>query len=203
MKRWLAILGVGAILSACSGMPQVNSESKYKTQYNASETTYRGVPISKYTGAERRHLFIYHYDVAPEVIFDDLIRLKGMEGIRWDDNGTGIEGPGKGTIRWVSLAGGEIREEIMEYDPPYMHFYQIDPEKSTFKFKLKNHIAAVTVESDGTAGSLVTWRIYYDYTTNPLTVLKKPIFNTAIPQVLDGLVKTHGGTRLQPQDPPS
>ena len=54
----------------------------------------------------RRHLFIYHYDVAPEVIFDDLIRLKGMEGVRWDDNGTGIEGPGKGTIRWVSLAGG-------------------------------------------------------------------------------------------------
>jgi hypothetical protein len=170
-------------------MPQVNSEPKFKTQYNASETTFQGVPISKYSNAERRHLFIYHYNVAPEVIFEDLVRLKGMEGVRWDDNGTGIEGPGKGTIRWVSLAGGEIREEIMEYDPP----------KSTFKFKLKNHIAAVTVESDGAAGSLVTWRIYYDYTMNPLTLLKKPIFNTAIPQVLDGLVKTHGGTRLQPE----
>ena len=108
MKRWLAILGVGGILSGCSGMPQVNSEPKFKTQYNASETTFQGVPISKYSNAERRHLFIYHYDVAPDVIFDDLVRLKGMEGVRWDDNGTGIEGPGKGTIRWVSLAGGEI-----------------------------------------------------------------------------------------------
>ena len=109
MKRWLAIIGVGGILSGCSGLPQVNSEPKFKTQYNTSETTFQGVPISKYSNAERRHLFIYHYDVAPEVIFEDLVGLKGMEGVRWDDNGTGIEGPGKGTIRWVSLAGVEIR----------------------------------------------------------------------------------------------
>jgi hypothetical protein len=199
MKRWLAIIGVGGILSGCSGMPQVNSEPKFKTQYNASETTFQGVPTSKYSNAEMRNLFIYHIEAPQDVIFDETVRLKGMEGVRWDDNGTGIEGPGKGTIRWVSSPGGEIREEIMEYDPPHMHFYQIDPEKSTFKLKLKHHIAAVTVESDGATGSLVTWRIYYDYTMNPLTLLKKPIFNTAIPQVLDGLVKTHGGTRLQPE----
>ena len=86
----------------------------------------------------------------------------------------------------------------MEYDPPYMHFYQIDPAKSTFKFRLKNHIAVVTVESDGEGGSIVTWRIYYDYTFQLLSPLKKPIFNTAIPKGLDGLVKIHGGTRLRP-----
>ena len=51
MKRWLAILGVGGILSGCSGLPQVNSEPKYKTEYTASATTFRGVPISKYAGA--------------------------------------------------------------------------------------------------------------------------------------------------------
>ena len=157
MKHCLAIVGVGGILSGYRGLPHVNSEQKYKTQYNASETTLRDVPISKYTKAKRRHLFIYHYEVAPDIIFEDLIRLKGMDGIRWDENGTGIEDPGKGTIRWVSLAGGEIREEIMEYDPPHMHFYQIDPEKSTFKFKLKNHIAAVTVESDRKGGAIVAW----------------------------------------------
>ena len=104
----------------------------------------------------------------------------------------------KGTIRWVANMGKEIREELMEYDPPYMHFYQIDPEKSTFKFRLKNHIAVVTVESDGEEGSILSWRIYYDYIARPLTALKKPIFNTAIPKGLDGLVKIHGGTRLEP-----
>ncbi len=79
-----------------------------------------------------------------------------------------------------------------------MLFYQIDPAQSTFKFHLKNHIAAVTVESDGEGGAIVTWRIYYDYTSSPLSPLKKPIFNTAIPKGLDGLVEIHGGTRLKP-----
>ena len=139
-----------------------------------------------------------HYDVAPEVIFEDVVRLKDFAPVRWDDNGTGIEGPGKGTIRWVSAAGKEVREELMEYDPPHMHFYQIDPKKSTFKFRMKNHIAAVTVESDGKAGSIVTWRIYYDYIARPLSAMKKPIFNQVISGGLNGLVKIHGGTRLEP-----
>ena len=199
MKLWLTIFGV-VLLAGCNGLPPVNSEPKYTTDYNANDTAFRGVPISKYSSAERRHMFIYHFDVAPAVIFDDVVRLKG-EKVRWDDNGTGIQGPGKGTIRWVSLLGGEVREELMEYDPPYMHFYQIDPEKSTFKFHLKNHIAAVTVESDGGKGSIVTWRIYYDYTSSPLSRLKKPIFNVGIPKILDGLIDIHGGTRLEPHEP--
>ena len=86
----------------------------------------------------------------------------------------------------------------MEYDPPYMHFYRIDPAKSTFKFRLKNHVAVVTVEPGGEDGSIVTWRIHYDYTVRLLSPLKKPIFNTVIPKGLDSLVKTHGGTRLEP-----
>jgi hypothetical protein len=180
----------------------VNSEPKYTTQYSGSEVIFRGAPISKYSEAPRRHLFIYHFEAPPPVIFDDLVLLKGFAPIRWDDNGTGIEGPGKGTIRWAAVAGKEVREELVEYDPPHMHFDQIDPARSTFKFLLKNHIAAVTVESDGGAGSIVTWRIYYDNVARPLSAMKKPIFNTAIPKGLDGLVEIHGGTRLEPGDEP-
>ena len=197
MKLWLVLCGL-VILSGCSGLPKVNSVPMYTTKYNTSDTSFRGVPVSEYSEAERRHLFIYHYKASPEVIFDDVVRLKGFAQVRWDDNGTGIEGPGKGTIRWVSMPTGEIREEIMEFDPPYMHFYQIDPNKSTFKFRLKNHIAVVTVESDGDLGSIVIWRIYYDYVFRLLSPLKKPIFNTAIPKGLDELLKIHGGTRLEP-----
>ena len=62
---------------------------------------------------------------------------------------------------------------------------------------------AITIESDGEDGSIVTWRIYYDYVWRPLTVLKKPIFNSAIPGGLDKLVEIHGGTRLEPSDPES
>ena len=187
-------------MTACGGLPRVNSEPKYTTQYGASETVFRGASISKYSDAPRRHLFIYYFEAPSDVIFEDVARLKGFAPVRWDDNGTGIEGPGVGTIRWVEVAGKEVREEFVEYDPPHMHFYQIDPAQSTFKFRLKNHIAAVTVESDGEEGSIVTWRIYYDYVARPLTVMKKPIFNTAIPQGLDGLTKIHGGTRLERRD---
>jgi len=197
MKLCMAVWGL-VILAGCGGLPKVNSEPIFTTKYKTDDTSFRGAPVSKYSDAERRHLFIYHFEASPEVIFDDVVRLKGFAEIRWDDNGTGIEGPGKGTIRWVANMGKEIREELMEYDPPYMHFYQIDPEKSTFKFRLKNHIAVVTVESDGEEGSILSWRIYYDYIARPLTALKKPIFNTAIPKGLDGLVKIHGGTRLEP-----
>jgi hypothetical protein len=168
------------------------------TQYGASDTEFRGASITKHSDAPMRHLFIYHFDAAPAVIFDDLVRLKGFAPVRWDGNGTGIEGPGLGTIRWVAVAGKEVREELVEYDPPYLHFYQIDPNRSTFKFRLKNHIAAVTVESDGAEGSIVIWRIYYDHVASPLTLMKKPIFNTAIPQGLDDVAETHGGIRLAP-----
>jgi hypothetical protein len=198
--RPLLLVSVGLALAACSSTPKVNSEPQYTTQYELDAVEFRGVPISKYTGAKRRHLFIYHFDVPPGVIFDDAARLTDFAPVRWDDRGTGIEVPGKGTIRWVEVAKREVREEIMEYDPPHMLFYQIDPEQSTFKFRLKNHIAAVTVEPDGAEGSIVTWRIYYDYVARPLTVLKKPIFNKAIPDGLDGLVKIHGGTRLEAVD---
>ena len=197
-----AVAGL-ALLAGCSSLPEANSEPKYTTQYRSTDTEFRGVPVSKYTEAERKHLFIYHFEAEPAVIFDDLVRLKGFAEVRWDDNGTGIEGPGQGTIRWVEAAGKEVREELVEYDPPYMHFYQIDPEQSTFKFRLQNHVAAVTIESDGEDGSIVTWRIYYDYVWRPLTVLKKPIFNSAIPGGLDKLVEIHGGTRLEPSDPES
>ena len=199
MKRYLTILGA-ALLTACGGLPRVDSEPRYTTQYDSNEAVFRGVPTSKYSEAPRRHFFIYHFEAPPEVIFEDVARLKGFAPVRWDDNGTGIEGPGKGTIRWVAVAGKEVREELVEYDPPYMHFYQIDPARSTFKFRLKNHIAVVTVESDGESGSIVIWRIHYDYVAKPLTAMKKPIFNTAIPQGLDGLVEIHGGTRLEPID---
>ena len=201
MKLGLAMSGV-AILAGCSSLPAVNSEPKYTTKYTAGDAEFRGAPVSKYSDAERRHLFIYHFDAPPEVIFEDVARLEGFAPVRWDDNGTRTEGPGKGTIRWVSVAGGEVREELVEYDPPHMLFYQIDPAQSTFKFHLKNHIAAVTVESDGEGGAIVTWRIYYDYTSSPLSPLKKPIFNKAIPDGLDGLVGIHGGTRLEPRDDP-
>ena len=197
LKLWLVICGL-AVLFGCSGYPDVNSTPKYTTKYSEEDTSFRGIPVSKYSDAKRRHFFIYHYNASPEVIFDDVVRLKGFAKVRWDDNGTGIEGPGKGTIRWVAMPTGEIREELMEYDPPYMHFYQIDPQKSTFKFRLKNHIAVVTVESDGEKGSIVTWRIHYDYVARLLSPTKKPIFNTAIPKGLDELVKVHGGTRLEP-----
>jgi hypothetical protein len=199
MKRRLAILAA-TLLTACGGLPPVNSEPRYTTQYSSNEAVFRGVPISKYSEAPRRHFFIYHFDAPPKVIFEDVARLTGFAPVRWDDNGTGVEGPGKGTIRWVGVAGKEVREELVEYDPPQVLFYQIDPARSTFKFRLKNHIAVVTVESDGESGSIVTWRIHYDYVAKPLTALKKPIFNTAIPQGLNGLVEIHGGTRLEPSD---
>jgi len=197
MKSRLAMFWIVS-LTGCSGLPRVNSEPKFTTTFSDSDEEFQGVSVRKYSAAKRRHLFIYHYEAAPEVIFQDLVRLKGFAPVRWDDNGTGIEGPGKGTIRWVSAAGREVREEIMEYDAPYMYFYQIDPAKSTFKFRLKNHIAAVTVESDGEGGSIVIWRIYYDYTFRLLSLLKKPLFNTVISKGLDGLVDIHGGTRLRP-----
>jgi len=202
MKHLLTLSGT-VLLAACSSTPKVNSEPQYTTHYGLEDVEFRGVPVSRYTDAKRRHLFIYHFDVPPEVIFDDVARLRDFAPVRWDDNGTGIEGPGKGTIRWVEAANREVLEEIMEYDPPHMLFYQIDPKESTFKFRLKNHIAAVTVEPDGAEGSIVTWRIYYDYVARPLTVLKKPIFNKAIPDGLDGLVELHGGTRLEPGKGPS
>ena len=195
MKTWFMMSGV-AMLASCSSFPDVNSEPKYTTEYSADDVEFRGAPISKYSDARRRHMFIYHFEVQPEVIFEDVVRLTGFAPVRWDDNGTGIEGPGKGTIRWVEAAGKEVREELVEYDPPHMLFYQIDPAQSTFKFRLKNHIAAVTVESDGDGGSIVTWRIYYDNVLRPLSPLKKKIFNAAIPGGLDGLVEIHGGTRL-------
>jgi len=199
MRLWIAWLRV-TLLTGCSTLPEVNSEPRYTTQYAEGDAEFRGVSVSKYSDAKRRHLFIYHFDAPPKVIFEDVARLKGFAPVRWDDNGTGTEGPGKGTIRWVSVAGGEVREELVEYDPPYTFFYQIDPARSTFKFHLKNHVAAVTVESDSEGGAIVIWRIYYNYTSSPLSPLKKPIFNKAIPDGLDGLVEIHGGTRLEPRD---
>jgi hypothetical protein len=199
MKRLSAIWAV-VLLTACGGLPRVDSEPRYTTQYSSGEAVFRGVPISKYSDAPRRHFFIYHFDAPPKEIFEDVAGLTGFAPVRWDDNGTGIEGPGRGTIRWVAVAGKEVREELVEYDSPRMLFYQIDPARSTFKFRLKNHIAVVTVESDGESGSIVIWRIHYDYVAKPLTAMKKPIFNTAIPQGLDGLVEIHGGTRLEPSD---
>ena len=195
-------IGIGSILLAgCGGLPQANSEPKYTTQYEPGETEFRGVPVAKHSDAPRRHLFIYHFEAPPEVIFEDLVRLNGIAPVRWDDNGTGIEGAGKGTIRWVSVAGKEVREELMEFDPPHLFFYQIDPEQSTFKFRLTNHIAVVTVESDGGQGAIASWRIHYDYVARLLSPMKKPIFNREIPKGLDKLVEKHGGTRLEP--PPS
>ena len=197
MKSLLTLFVI-SVLAGCNGSPRLNSEPKYTSKYGVNDTEFRGVPVSRYSEAKRRHFFIYHFDAPPEVIFEDVVRLRDFAPVRWDDNGTGIEGPGKGTIRWVSVAGKEVREELVEYEPALFHFYQIDPKQSTFKFRLKNHIAAVTVESDGEGGSIVTWRIYYDYIARPLSVMKKPIFNTAIPSGLNGLVKIHGGTRLKP-----
>jgi hypothetical protein len=99
------------------------------------------VPVIHDTNVPVIHdLFIYLYKAPPEVIFDDVVRLKGFATVRKDDKGTGIEGPGRGTIRWVSMPTGEIREELMEYDPPYMHFYQIDPEKSTSFESIRSNI---------------------------------------------------------------
>jgi hypothetical protein len=198
MKLWLAWLGI-ALLTSCNTLPEVNSKPQYTTRYGEGDVEFRGAKVSKYSDAERRHLFIYHFDAPPEVIFEDVARLEGFAPVRWDDNGTGTEGPGKATIRWVSVGGGEVREELVEYDPPHMLFYRIDPALSTFKFHLKNHIAAVTVESDDEGGAIATWRIYYDYTSSPLSPLKKPIFNKAIPDGLDGLVELHGGSRLEPR----
>ena len=51
-------------------------------------------------------------------------------------------------------------------------------------------------------GAIVTWRIDYDYTKSPLSPLKKPLFNKAIPDGLDGLVELHGGTRVATNEEP-
>ena len=197
MKSLLSVLAL-LFLAGC-GHPRVNSEPQFTTKYAVDDAEYGGVPVSKYTEAKMRNLFVYHFEAAPEVIFDDVSRLKGFAEVRWDDNGTGIEdGPGKGVIRWVKLMGKEIREEFMEYDPPNMHFYRIEPEKSEFKFRFKNHIGVVTVEPDGGEGSILTWRIYYDYILRHLSPKTKTMLNIGISGGLDGLVKTHGGTRLKP-----
>ena len=197
MKSLLTILAL-LFLAGCRN-PRVNSEPQFTTKYTVDDTEYAGVPVSKYTEAKMRNLFVYHFEAAPEVIFDDVSRLEGFAEVRWDDNGTGIEdGPGKGVIRWVKLMGKEIREEFLEYNPPNMHFYRIEPEKSEFKFRFKNHIGVVTVEPDGGEGSILTWRIYYDYILRPLSPKTKTMLNIGISGGLDGLVKTHGGTRLKP-----
>lgn len=198
-------------LSACSMNPIEGSASQYTSQVDRSSHKLGEFDVRSVSQAPEQIVLMFRIDVEPTAAFhlvsevDQLatwftgIENPGMDNSRSD---RGPDAMGVNSVRSCSLEGDYLYEDIVHYDTDNLSYaYSIDMEKSTVSFPISNQVSMFTVESDGSGGSLITWRHYYDknfHIAYPVITyaMKSMILKPAVETLFD----QHGGEWVTPHE---
>jgi catechol 2,3-dioxygenase-like lactoylglutathione lyase family enzyme len=133
-------------------------------------------PSVPYAVAER------HVDAAPDVVWERLSDLAGMES--WSGLAVRVDQPGPpavGTRRRLKMFGSWVTEEIVGWDPSHSYAYRL-----TSGTPLATHRGEVSVRADG-SGSRVRWAVRFRSRV-PLTGrLSATLLHRSIARALAGL----------------
>ncbi len=122
--------------------------------------------------------------------------VPGLTGVQLDSSEAAVEGE-EGAVRVCEFAdGSRLREEIVGWNPPHMYAFHIPdeysfPEASSFE----GHLTVFTCEPDGTGGTILAWRQYFN-SEAPEAVRR--MMAQIMEASLGNLVSRFGGRILDP-----
>ncbi|MBI5283970.1 MAG: SRPBCC family protein [Chloroflexi bacterium] len=165
--------------------------------------TFGGFHVDNQSNAPLQLLKLARLTAEPEQVFAVIGDHAGMSSwipgltkIDVDSRGAAERG-GEGAVRVCEFAdGSRLREEIVGWDPPRMYAFHIPdafafPEPSSFR----RHLTVFTCESDGTGGTILGWRQYFESAApEAVRAFMAQIMDAAI----GNLVARFGGRAVDP-----
>ncbi len=206
----IVLLGFTPFLFSCASIPMLDEGSRpdITSKFDNEKGILHGVNVKEMAkGAPLRVVAMVRTNISPEEAWKaSLYDLpKWSAGVITDvdllrDSSSGNQ------IAYTDLLEGDERHclnkpkgdrivETFRYinHDQRLYVYSLDLERTNIFFPAKNHTGAVTVESDGRGGSLVTFRAYFDKTWNPVSWIMPPIFRSNLNGALLEFAKVYGG----------
>ena len=211
LYKVIALVAVGIFMSACSSVPMQDEGSKaeYTSKLDNESGILHGVNVGKMAnGAPLRIVAMVHTEQPPEKAWTaslaDIDKWSGgqITKVTYHEgsfNGKLVDADMVKAGHWRQCANeenGDLLVETIDYisHDKRMYVYSVDFEKSNLPFPIENHTGAVTVESDGKGGSLLTFRAYFDRTWNPMALIFPPIFRGEFNKFMANFADEYGGT---------
>ena len=132
--------------------------------------------IARFATAPLRFEGIAQFDVPPDVLFATvsdthklLTWLPMIRNVAMDNSQCEIgDQLGPGSVRHCDFKRmGRVDEHIVWWDPPYGYGFRFE-KKNKAMMPTENHVTALLVASDGKAGSILTFRTYFDWSPGPM-----------------------------------
>lgn len=166
-KIFIALSCLG-FLGACSSLPKEGSERKYQSNISHHSERISNLNVRDFTNAPLRIVVMARLNVTTDKAFElvskDLpVWFEKIPSVQWDHtNSENKKTFGAGSTRTCALDGDKLFENIRYWDEGKMYAYAADMSKSTVSMPIIDHLGVFIIESDGSGGSLVTWRQYYN-----------------------------------------
>ena len=213
----VGIVLVSIVIISCSTtipMKEEGSKGIYTSKLDNRRGKFYGVDVKKMAnGAPLRIVAMVHTNMDP----DKAWRASLYDIDKWS-NGLITEVKftkslqSKKVVPWNEVASGNARHCLNTEDDLRLiekmrhvdhrnrfYVYAVDFDKSNVMFPMKNHTGAVTVESDGQGGSLVTFRAYFDRNMNPMSLIFPMMFRKQFVEFMAEFAKVYGGEVVEPK----
>ncbi|MBI2516458.1 MAG: SRPBCC family protein [Opitutae bacterium] len=169
MKKLIITLTAIALLSLrASAAPLEGSEPRYTSHYRHTDQQIGDFVVDQSTTAPLQIVLMARLNVPPVQAFDLVSRqltawVAQIPHVEWDHKNSAAAGEcGKGSVRVCDFGKDKIVENIAYWKEGSIYAYKVASEHSTAPFPIKNHLGIFIVESDGSGGSLITWRQYFN-----------------------------------------
>ncbi|MBV7330634.1 hypothetical protein KFU94_20835 [Chloroflexi bacterium TSY] len=90
----------------------------------------------------------------------------------------------------------KVVETIPAFKVGKFFAYAAEPDKSTMKMPIKNHLGLITFESDGEGGTIVTMRQFYDKKFHPMALVVTWGMKYGVNDLLKTMATKHGGEQI-------
>lgn len=200
-------IATSSFLVAAAARAIAEGEAReYTTSYQHADRTVDALRVDDFTDAPLQIVVMARVQTTPERAFQ-LVAIEldewflALGNIRFD-NTRSVNGPseiGAGSVRSCDLDGDLLVEDLLYWQPSRVYAYSIQFDKGTVKMPIENHLGVFIVEADGSGGSLITWRQYFNKRFHIMApFLNYYMRNSLMKKGLGELIETHGGSFVEP-----
>ncbi len=200
----LALAALLVLTAGCAGLPREGSAPQYTSKHKHDGRVIDGFQIDRVTQAPLQIVVMGRFNVTPAEMFDLTSRrlpewFKAIPAVAWDNSHAAQAGaPSEGSLRSCELDGDKLVERMELWREGEIYAYAADMARSTVPFPVEHHLGVFVVESDGGAGSLVTWRQYYDRKVTPTALFVNMMMRGMMVDGFKVLAAKYGGELVEP-----
>lgn len=216
LLKKLNILLISFFIVSCSSVPMNNEgdRNEYVSQFDNERNVLYGIDVEKMAkGAPLRVVSMVHTDLSPNAAWRAGLKdiQKWSKGFVTKVEFTKSSVKGK-KINWTDVSSGDFRHCLNEKNGDLLvekiryinhkkrfYVYSVDFKNSNVMFPARNHTGAVTIESDGKGGSLLTFRGYFDRNWNPMSLIFPMMFQSQFDEYMAEFAKVYGGKVIKPK----